>query len=175
MRLLTCSLISALLVASASPPWLVAQEEPVDPLELVYNSLQLTPIELVGKGPFRPGDVIVVKVGIKNIADRSVFVPVNMNYSRPMHLAGAHQFWLEPVAEDAGKGDKKPRVPRGGAIIETPPFVEKDQVKAFDIGAKFSTEGLAPGKYRFIVEYKSLDKKSRVLQNESVEFELQEK
>jgi hypothetical protein len=157
-------------------------DDEIDPLAPLYGSFQLTPCVLTKKGPFTQGDVVVVKCGLKNASDKSIDVPLNVKFSRPMHLVGSYQFWLDRLEEDGDASaipkvvaGGKSRTGAGGAIIVTGNVVRKGQVTDFDIGGKVNTAGLLPGKYRISVDYKSLDPTSRVLQSEFVDFELKAK
>lgn len=170
---------SALLLAFCVFATPILAQEVADRMAPIYKALKLTPCELTAKGPFTPGDVIIVKCGIKNVSNNTLNIPLTAGVrSAPAYVLGGHQFWLERIGDDRDIPAVKPntfrngtRYAAGGAEIRSK-AIAKSEVINFTIGGKVDTKDFPPGKYRISVEFRAKGNEQVVLQTESVDFEL---
>jgi hypothetical protein len=113
------------------------------------------------KPQYKVGEPIVIQYSIVNMSRNDITIPLNRGYSRPMRLLGTEQKWIEAVST-------KRRQAAGGTIVPHAAAVFKANAK---IPRRHVYRGkLAPGRYRYLVEWKST--RGKRLNIESTEFEI---
>lgn len=124
-----------------------------------------------GRNTYLQGEPIVISYDIVNTSDKRLTVPENTQSSRPMHLIGTVQAWIEPVDASAkktrlGGARRGSRYAAGGAIFPVPKGHVLPQERMHQ--QKVMRRDLNPGKYRYYVEIKSNE--GVQLNEEEVEF-----
>jgi WD40 repeat protein/serine/threonine protein kinase len=146
--------------AGPKPPLPLAK---ADAMEAVYKAIKLTAPK-IGAGPFKVGDTIRIDYALKNTLDGDLQLP--------QAVLGGRQHWIERLGDDATIPDRQfrqgNRYPSGGNLVKASAVVSAGQSFAFTW--TIGTKRLPPGRYRYYVEYTSVNHKP--LQSASVEFEL---
>lgn len=154
-----------------------------DTLETVYKSVAITPGQLKEKGPFKPGDKVTITFGLKNKTKKDLNPPVvlksvggKMVETREI---GVVQYWIERLGNDPSVPVIKKTNPntatRGrqyaasGWTLSSPQMLKAGDTFEFPSSVVDTTD-YPKGKYRFTAELKDL--KDKVLQSNTVEFEL---
>ncbi len=154
-----------------------AEDEKPDTIEKVYKSLQLSPGEVAGDGPFKPGDKLKVRFSLTNKTSEDLRPPPYNLGKRSVPVIGLQQAWIERLGENKTiaaipktAGREGAKYAAGGTIIVTPDTIkgrDKVDLRVSDT----DTTGYPPGKYKVTLQYKALNF-STVLQTKTVEFEL---
>ena len=71
----------------------------VEQLPTLRQSIRIENVK-TAKATYTESETVVVTYEVVNKAGRRLSVPLNTRYSRPMHIIGSFQAWIEPV--DAG-------------------------------------------------------------------------
>lgn len=126
-----------------------------------------------GKANYAQGETVVVTYEVVNTGNRPIDVPLNTSYSRPMHIVGSLQAWIEPLDADARRTDfgraKKvgKRFAAGGTILP----IQEDRLnpgQRLPRSAEVNAQ-LQAGRYRYDVEFSSVGGET-LLCAESIEF-----
>ncbi len=143
-------------------------------MDRIYKAMKITNVRTVGE-PYAPGDTVAIAYEIANTSDTALNVPVDHTYSRPFHLIGVRQHWIERQGTESKIPAISPRTRRrgrqygaGGGIIPTQSILAAGERLRFS--QQVLTTGYPPGKYTYFIEYKRLD--GRVAQTEKIDFEL---
>ncbi len=110
---------------------------------------------------YKIGEPIVVEYTIMNTSPNDIAIPLNHKYSRPMRLLGTEQKWIEAVTTKGRKPDGGTIVPNDGALLTANAKISRKHTVR---------RNLPPGRYRYLVEWKST--RGKLLNTESVEFEI---
>ncbi|NQT38303.1 MAG: hypothetical protein HQ581_12475 [Planctomycetes bacterium] len=143
-------------------------------MDRIYKAMKITNVRTVGE-PYAPGDTVAIAYEIANTSDTALNVPVNHTYSRPFHLIGSRQHWIERQGGESRIPAISPRARRrgrqyaaGGSIIHAEPILAAGERLHFT--QQVSTTGYPAGKYTYYTEYRQLG--GRVIQTEKIDFEL---
>lgn len=123
---------------------------------------------MTDRSKYRVGERITIKYSIVNTSGEDLFVPENRQYSRSTRLLGSVQKWIELVDAPGRASTGERKWPDGGSIF---PYAERV------LGGKTRIDQehlirrrLEPGRYRYVVEWKSNN--GEQLNVESAEFEV---
>lgn len=148
-------------------------EDPV--MKSIYEALQFANARVVG-GPYAPGDTVIITYELKNASDGALRVPVNNDFSRPFHLVGTRQHWIEREGKDKKIPGIPPRIKKvgnkyaaGGRIINTKPLIAAGESLTFR--QQIPTKGYPAGSYLYDIQYQKI--KGKVIQTETVSFDLE--
>ncbi|MEM1297181.1 MAG: hypothetical protein AAGH89_17580 [Verrucomicrobiota bacterium] len=145
-------------------------------LETIYEAMKLQDLEL-SKEVVTAGEKVELDYAFVNTSGQDLVVPLNSNYSRPYHLIGTGQAWIERM----GSSDHIPAFSRniarqgrryaaGGAIIQAPesiaPGGKVARKKTVD------TTGYPAGTYTIYIEYKKL-RTDWILETKSAAFRVE--
>ena len=144
-------------------------------MKAIYSAMSLEKV-VVNKEKYKSGEQVVLTYELTNSSSSVLLVPENRDYSRPFHLAGIHQKWIERLGADSTIPTMPKRIARdgskyaaGGAIIPTGPRLSP--FESIPFRSTSDTGGFPAGTYRIHVEYKDL--KNNTLQTASTEFEIE--
>ncbi|MEO1994628.1 MAG: hypothetical protein ABGZ17_05075 [Planctomycetaceae bacterium] len=150
---------------------------PVDPkMQAIYSALKITDAHANAES-FAVGDEVTITYNITNVTSNDLSIPIKTSYSKPRHVAGTMQCYIERQGSDSTipaipkrirrKGNKYPA--GGYAIFTEAVFAAGEK---FSFKNKVDTAGYPAGKYTFDIRY--LQKGGVVNETVSIEFELQE-
>lgn len=146
-----------------------------DPLDRVYRAMRIADAS-INRALVKAGEKVTVRYTIRNQSKEPLAVPQSKG-ERGL-VIGTRQHWVERVGEDdtieampkrAGRDGR--RYAAGGELIPSKGrFVPGDGVPG---AVTVDTKGFAPGKYRCIVQYKRGSERDEVIQEWSIEFEVE--
>ncbi len=118
------------------------------------------------KSTYTQGEEIIITYDVVNQSDTRLEVPLNTQYSRPMHLIGITHNWIEPIvysnkATDLGRAlRREPRYAAGFSIF---PISKNYLAPGEQLHRKSSLHrDLKPGRYRYYVDLKAIDDDSLI-------------
>ncbi|MBI3946536.1 MAG: hypothetical protein HY321_11500 [Armatimonadetes bacterium] len=145
----------------------------------IYAALRLEGPE-ADKAVVKSGETITFSYRLVNRAKATLSVPENRRYSRPFHLVGTIQRWVERLGPDSTIPGISEQIIRsggsyaaGGEIACIQMILGKttlDPDEAVPLKKGLSTQDYPRGEYRFIVEYKTDE--GKVLQQRNVTFKV---
>ena len=151
------------------------QAPPVDPkMRAIYNALKITDARTNAES-YSVGDEVTITYNITNVSSDDLPIPIKTSYSKPRHVAGIKQCYIERQGSDSTIPAISKRIKRdgrkyaaGGTVIFTEPVFAAGEKISFK--NKVATAGYPAGKYTFDICY--LQEGGAVIETVSIEFEL---
>ena len=145
----------------------------------IYKSIRLMPGEIDGDGPYVVGQTIKFKFHLQNTTSTDVALPQIKLSSGDVPSPGIEQGWIERLGKDPqilarAKTDSRQgaKYADGGTFIFGPEKIKGTE--NFNLKKReLDTKDYPPGKYRYTLELR--DAKNRVIQSETIDFELKAK
>lgn len=155
-----------------------AAESPETPIKTIYDSLALGDIKLDNAIVSSTGKLDVQQV-LMNTSRSTLIIPIDKTHSRPMHLAGTIQYWIERLGADATIPSFSERIARddrkyayGGSVIISPDTIEVGG--SIELPKTIDATKLVPGRYELTVQYKEIDS-NKIISSKTIQFTVSDK